>query len=179
MFDTRNLREMSRQQLIDEIKDLEGRLLIATEKIELLNLQHRQYDSLMGYHNDMTYEERFKHNLDSERDIKDVEDSLEENSIKREYLEETEVGDRMVDIALEINQLQFDCAETFHPLKEGLKEDSEEYKQYKRHKNNFYAFISYFYENGKKSVFDVLSLATRLQKKIYTLDEEMKELSKG
>ena len=178
MFDTRNLKDMSRQQLIEEIKDLEGRLLTATERNELLILQNNQYDSLMGYREGMTYEEKLKHNMDSEKELRDVEDSLEENSMTREYLEETEIGDRMVDVALEINQLQFDCSEVFHPLKEGLKEDSEEYRQYKRHKNNFYAFISYFYEHGKKEVFDLLLNATRLQKKIYTLDEEMKELSK-
>ena len=118
-----------------------------------------------------------KTNKYPQKNIKNTEESMDENSVKREYLEETEIGDRMVDIALEMNQLHFDCAEVFHPIKEGLSED--EYEVYKKHKRNFYAMVSYFYNikrDNKNEIFHILLKAVKMQSEIYSLDEELKGL---
>ena len=173
----KELKDKSTEELILDIKNLQAQLLTQTERSDALQLQNEEYDKLMGYKQGMTYDDKVKHNQDSENNLKDAEDSLDENSIKREYLEETEIGDRMVDIALEMNQLHFDCGEVFHPIKEGLSE--HEYEVYKKHKRNFYAMISFFYNvkrEDRHEVFDILNKAINMQRDIYTLDEELKEL---
>ena len=173
----KELKDKSNDELILDIKNLQAQLLTQTEKTNLLQLQNDEYDKLMGYKQGMSYEDKVKHNEDCENDIKNTEDSMDENSVKREYLEETEIGDRMVDIALEMNQLHFDCAEVFHPIKEGLSET--EYEVYKKHKRNFYAMVSYFYNikrDNKNEVFHILLKAVKMQSEIYALDEELKGL---
>jgi hypothetical protein len=173
----KELKNKTIDELILDIKNLEAQLLTQTEKADALQVQNNEYDKLMGYKPGMTFEEKLQYNTDCENDFKSIEDSLEENSMKREYIEENEIGDRMVDIALEINQLHFDCAELFHSIKEGLTES--EYEGYKKHKRNFYALISYFYnikKENKNEVFDILFKAIRMQKQIYILDEELKGL---
>ncbi len=173
----KELKEKSNEELILDIKILQAQLLTQTEKTNLLQLQNDEYDKLMGYKQGMSYEDKVKHNENSEADLKNAEDSMDENSVKREYLEETEIGDRMVDIALEMNQLHFDCAEVFHPIKEGLTD--HEYEVYKKHKRNFYGMVSYFYnikKENKNEVFDILIKAVKMQSEIYSLDEELKEL---
>jgi len=173
----KELKDKSNDELILDIKNLQAQLLTQTEKTSLLQLQNDEYDKLMGYTQGMSYEDKVKHNQESENDLKNAEDSMDENSVKREYLEETEIGDRMVDIALEMNQLHFDCAEVFHPIKEGLTD--HEYEVYKKHKRNFYGMVSYFYNikrEDKNEVFDILLKAVKMQRDIYTLDEELKGL---
>lgn len=173
----KELKDKTVDELVQEVKNLQAELLTQTEKSTLLQLQNEEYDKLMGYKQGMTYHEKVKHNIDSEIQLKNAEESMDENSVKREYLEETEIGDRMVDIALEMNQLHFDCAESFHPIKEGLTE--QEYETYKKHKRNFYAMISYFYnvkKGDKDEVFDILIKAVKMQSEIYSLDEELKGL---
>ena len=173
----KELKDKTNDELILEVKNLQAQLLTQTEKSTLLQLQNDEYDKLMGYSQEMTYEDKLKHNQNSENELKNTEDSMDENSVKREYLEETEIGDRMVDIALEMNQLHFDCAEVFHPIKQNLNE--KEYETYKKHKRNFYAMVSYFYKvkrEDKDDVFDILIKAIKMQKDIYSLDEELKRL---
>jgi len=173
----KELKDKTNDELILEVKNLQAQLLTQTEKTTLLQLQNDEYDKLMGYKQEMTYHEKVKHNIESEIQLKNAEDSLDENSVKREYLEETEIGDRMVDIALEMNQLHFDCAEVFHPIKRGLTDT--EYETYKKHKRNFYGLISYFYNvkrEDKHEVFDILLKAVKMQSEIYSLDEELKGL---
>ncbi len=175
----KELKTMNVDELILEIKNLEAKLLTQTEKVDVLQIQNNEYDKLMGYKQGMTYEEKMQYNTDCENEIRSVEDSLEENSIKREYMEENEIGDRMVDIALEINQLHFDCAELFHSIKEELNET--EYESYKKHKRNFYSMLSYFYnvkKDNKIEIFDIFIKAIKMQRNIYSLDEELKNLSK-
>ena len=149
----------------------------------------------------MTYEEKLKHNQDKEREQKEIENALEENSVKREYLAEIENEERMVDIALEMNELHFECSELFKIIKKGLGGhlSEEEYIDYKKHKRNFYSIITHFHSNfiskpadtlisdisedeveeevNKLVVFDVLIKVLKTQKRIYKLDEELKGLS--
>ena len=125
---------------------------------------------------------------------------LEENSVKREQLAEIENEERMVDIALEMNELHFECSELFKIIKKGLGGhlSEEEYIDYKKHKRNFYSIITHFHSNfsntdtlisdisedeveedvNKLVVFDVLIKVLKTQKRIYKLDEELKGLSK-
>jgi len=190
----------SKEELIERIKDLETQLLIETEKSSYLKAENEGYNRLMGYKNDMTYEEKLKHNQEKEREQKDLENSLEENSVKREYLAEVENEERMVDIALEMNELHFECSELFKIIKRGLGAplSENEYIEYKKHKRNFYSIITHFYSNfkgeenvlsdlseeesdevsNKLIVFDVLIKVLKSQKRIYKLDEELKGLSK-
>ena len=196
-----NYKSQSKEELIERIKDLETQLLIETEKSSYLKAENEGYNRLMGYKNDMTYEEKLKHNQDKEREQKEIENALEENSVKREYLAEIENEERMVDIALEMNELHFECSELFKIIKKGLGGhlSEEEYIDYKKHKRNFYSIITHFHSNftskqadtlisdisedeveedvNKLVVFDVLIKVLKTQKRIYKLDEELKGLS--
>jgi hypothetical protein len=194
-----NYKNQSKEELIERIKDLETQLLIESEKTSYLKAENEGYNRLMGYKNDMTYEEKLKHNQDKEREQKEMENSLEENSVKREYLAEIENEERMVDIALEMNELHFECSELFKIIKKGIGGhlSEEEYIDYKKHKRNFYSIITYFHSNftntdtlvsdisedeveedvNKLVVFDVLIKLLKTQKRIYKLDEELKGLS--
>ena len=194
-----NYKIKSKEELIERIKDLETQLLIETEKSSYLKAENEGYNRLMGYKNDMTYEEKLKHNQDKEREQKEIENALEENSVKREYLAEIENEERMVDIALEMNELHFECSELFKIIKMGLGGhlSEEEYIDYKKHKRNFYSIITHFHSNftntdtllsdisedeveedvNKLVVFDVLIKVLKTQKRIYKLDEELKGLS--
>ena len=195
-----NYKSQSKEELIERIKDLETQLLIETEKSSYLKAENEGYNRLMGYKNDMTYEEKLKHNQDKEREQKEIENALEENSVKREYLAEIENEERMVDIALEMNELHFECSELFKIIKKGLGGhlSEEEYIDYKKHKRNFYSIITHFHSNFTKNtdtlisdisedeveedtnklvVFDVLIKVLKTQKRIYKLDEELKGLS--
>jgi hypothetical protein len=195
-----NYKEQSKEELIERIKDLETQLLIETEKSSYLKAENEGYNRLMGYKNDMTYEEKIKHNQEKEKEQRDLENALEENSVKREYLAEIENEERMVDIALEMNELHFECSELFKIIKKGLGGhlSEEEYIDYKKHKRNFYSIITHFHSNfsntdtlisdisedeveediNKLVVFDVLIKVLKTQKRIYKLDEELKGLSK-
>lgn len=194
-----NYKNQSKEELIERIKDLETLLLIETEKSSYLKAENEGYNRLMGYKNDMTYEEKLKHNQEKEREQKEIENSLEENSVKREYLAEIENEERMVDIALEMNELHFECSELFKVIKKGLGGhlSENEYIEYKKHKRNFYSLITHFYSNftntnslisdisedeveedlNKMIIFDVLIKLLKRQKRIYKLDEELKGLS--
>ena len=196
-----NYKIKSKEELIERIKDLETQLLIETEKSSYLKAENEGYNRLMGYKNDMTYEEKLKHNQDKEREQKEIENALEENSVKREYLAEIENEERMVDIALEMNELHFECSELFKIIKKGLGGhlSEEEYIDYKKHKRNFYSIITHFHSNftrkpadtlisdisedeveedlNKLVVFDVLIKVLKTQNRIYKLDEELKGLS--
>jgi hypothetical protein len=111
---------------------------------------------------------------------------------------EVEAEERMVEIALEMNELHFECSEIFHIIKKGLGAplSEKDYQEYKKHKRNFYSIITFFYDNFKSQynepidstdddeeggnkliVFDVLIKALKMQKRIYKLDEELKGLS--
>ena len=183
-------------KLLNQIKDLEVELLTQRERADKLQLQNNEYDKLMGYKNNMSYEDKLKHNEDSEQTFKDTIETMEENSIKRQFIEETLQEERMIDLALEVNQLQFECSELFHSFKDCTSSD-ETYNEYKKHKRNFYAMIRFFYElyipkeeeysdttdidttqnNTKDKVFLILISALRKQRRIYKLDEELKGLS--
>jgi hypothetical protein len=193
-----NYKDQTKEELIERIKDLETQLLIETEKSSYLKAENEGYNRLMGYTSEMSYEEKLKYNKDREKEEEDLANSLEENSLKREYLAEVEAEERMVDIALEMNELHFECSEIFHIIKKGLGAplSEKDYQEYKKHKRNFYSIITFFYENfkiqhnepidstdddddgiNKTIVFDVLIKALKMQKRIYKLDEELKGLS--
>lgn len=184
-------------KLLNQIKDLEVELLTQRERADKLQIQNDEYDKLMGYKNNMTYEDKLKHNEDSEQTFKDMVDAMEENSIKRQFMEDTEQEEKMIDLALEVNQLQFECSELFHTFKECISND-DTYNEYKKHKRNFYSMIRFFYELyipkeedcsdttdvddthhnvTKDKVFLILISALRKQRRIYKLDEELKGLS--
>ena len=184
-------------KLLNQIKDLEVELLTQRERADKLQIQNNEYDKLMGYKNNMSYEDKLKHNEESEQTFKDTIETMEENSIKRQFIEETLQEERMIDLALEVNQLQFECSELFHTFKDCTSSD-ETYNEYKKHKRNFYAMIRFFYDIytpkeedcsdttdlddthhnvTKDKVFLILISALRKQRRIYKLDEELKGLS--
>ena len=193
-----NYKDQTKEELIERIKDLETQLLIETEKVSYLKAENEGYDRLMGYTSEMSYEEKLKYNKDMEKEEENLINSLEENSLKREYMAEVEAEERMVEIALEMNELHFECSEIFHIIKKGLGAplSEKDYQEYKKHKRNFYSIITFFYDNFKSQynepidstdddeeggnktiVFDVLIKALKMQKRIYKLDEELKGLS--
>jgi hypothetical protein len=72
----KELKDKSNDELILEVKNLQAQLLTQTEKTSLLQLQNDEYDKLMVYKQGMTYEDKVKHNQESENDLKNAYDDF-------------------------------------------------------------------------------------------------------
>jgi hypothetical protein len=190
------------QQTIQDLnKIIHQKNVEILEKDELIsNLENEisSINELMGYSPDMTYEEKIKFHEECEKDLEEAELSLDE-STKRAYENDMEREDRMIECALEINELQFEVSEIFKTLKSCInKNKHEDYKKYKR---NFYAMLDFFYHNyrphgsnsdegrdpskgdlgscneeEKIDVFDLISEIVDKEKRVYELDEEIKNI---
>ena len=90
-----------------------------------------------------------------------------------------EKEDRLVECALMINQLQFEVSELFLTIKNNLPEDKIE--EYKKQKRNLYKMIDVFYNNfkgeDKFEVFDIITEIVEKERKVYELDEEIKNIN--
>jgi hypothetical protein len=169
------------QQTIQELnkiihqKNIE--ILEKDEHIANLENEINSFNELMGYSPDMTHDEKLKYNEDCEKELEEAELSLDE-STKRAYENDMEREDRMIECALEINELQFEVAEIFKTIKTNI--DESKYEEYKKYKRSFYAMLDFFYHsyNGeeKTDVFDLISDMVDKEKRVYELDEEIKNI---
>jgi len=93
----------------------------------------------------------------------------------------------MIELALEINRLQFEIGELFVDIKNNIKTDK--YDEFKKSKKYWNQLIENLYENylseddidkegyiNKLSLFDILILILKKTKKCYSYDEELKYL---
>ena len=124
------------QQTIQDLnKIIHQKNVEILEKDELIsNLENEisSINELMGYSPDMTYDEKIKFHEECEKDLEEAELSLDE-STKRAYENDMDREDRMIECALEINELQFEVSEIFKTLKSCLNENK--YDDYKKYKN--------------------------------------------
>lgn len=175
------------QQLKNQIKllqqDVQTRdvsILELQEKASLLKLENDSYNIFSAYPSGLSDDEKKEYDEQCQRQKEEVENSLDDEE-KKEYDNDMELEDILINNALILSQLQYETSELFHELKGGnLSEDK--YKEYKKHKRNFYAAIDSFYRiydgGDKLYIFDILVQILRKQRRVYKLDEEIKELSK-
>lgn len=157
------------------MKDME--LFSLREQMNTIVAENKSYDTLFGFTEDMTFEEKVKYNDDCEKEIEEAEASLDEET-KKEYYSELEKEDLLVEYALQINQLQYETAELFSEIKRCVPDGS--YNEYKKQKRAFYAMIELFYKiyegDDKLYIFDVLIEALRKQRRVYKLDDLIKNI---
>lgn len=159
--------------------------LINDLKQKLSNIETENYalDKIMGYEN-MTLEEKLIHQKESQKEENELLLSAEASAIK-DYESDIEKEDRMVELALEINRLQFEIGELFTNIKTNIKTDK--YDEYKKNKKYWHNFIDSMYDIymskedeskegyiDKSELFDKLLIILRKQKKCYMYDEELK-----
>ncbi len=166
---------------IDELENLlfqkDVEILERDEEISCLKCEIKAFDNLMGYDPNMSYDDKVKYNEECEKELENAETNLD-LSTKRTYQSDMEKEDRMIDCALEINELQFEVSELFKSLKINIDETIHE--EYKKHKRAFYRLIDFFYNNykgeEKVEIFDILIDMLDKEKKVYELDEEIKNI---
>ena len=167
------------------VREKEMEIFNLKEQIDFVMQENASYDKLMGYSPHMTYQDKLKLNEDSERELERAKTCLDDESLK-EYELAVEREDRLIDCALEQNQLQFEISEMFKQIKEYIGE--EDYEEYKKYKRSYYTMIDGLYKmiasdtvlenHGQRmEMFDVLSDILEKHKKVYELDEEIKNLN--
>jgi len=183
------------------IHDRNIELLNLKEQLDYLVEENASSDKLMGYSPNMSFQDKLKLNEESEKELERAKNCLSE-SVLRDYETEMEKEDRLIDCALEQNKLQFEIAELFKSIKSQINDENiEEYKKYKR---NFYTIIDGFCKiistgtpiatgvpsqgrvlgassarnspATKLDMFDTLIEILEKQKKVYELDDEIKNL---
>ena len=160
------------------IKEKDVELFTMREQLEFVLQENASYDMLMGYSPNMTYSEKLKLNEDSERELERAKNCLDSATLK-EYESAIEKEDRLIDCALEQNQLQFEISELFKNIKRSVREES--YEDYKKYKRSFYTLIDGMYKIVEEPIekidmFDILIDVIEKQKKVYQIDEEIKNL---
>ena len=160
------------------IKEKDVELFTMREQLDFVLQENASYDKLMGYSPNMTYQDKLRLNEESEKELERAKNCLDSDSLK-EYETAVEKEDRLIDCALEQNQLQFEIAELFKQIKEFAGDES--YEEYKKYKRNFYTIVDGLYKiieepSSKIEMFDVLNEIIEKHKKVYELDEEIKNL---
>ncbi len=165
------------KKIENENNEKEGKLIDLKEENDFLKLQIKSSNEVLGYKSDMSDDEKNKYDDECEEEAKHAENTLTEE-MKKEYDEECDIEDKMINNALIISQLQYETSELFHELKEEI--DEEKYNDYKKQKRNFYAMIDTFYnlyQGDKLYIFDILISILRKQRRVYKLDQEIKDLN--
>lgn len=94
------------------------------------------------------------------------------SEVRKEIEDNIEKEDRIINLGLEINRLQFEVSELFHVIKKDLNEN--EYERYKMEKRNFHKMVNVFYDifknENKLEVFNILIKILKKQKKIFDYD---------
>jgi len=164
------------QELINDNKKKDIELFELQEKLDYKTKELHEYENILCFHSS-----------DDEEDIinneKEVENILNNCSkeIREEYNEDIERENDIIEMALEINQLQFEIHEHFCKIKEYiLKDDNreEKYEKYKNFKRDYLKIIDttykYIDEEYKRKYFDELFDIIEKQSILYELDENIK-----
>jgi hypothetical protein len=145
-------------------------------RIEELEFNQKSYDILLGYTEDMSFDEKCNINEKIKLEEETILSNLSEQE-KEEYDNNINKEHRMIFLGIEISRLQFEINELFQNIKEDLNEDA--YIIYKNEKKAFLNSISTFYnlyKYDKDDLFDILLNIIRKQKKIYQYDYELNSI---
>ena len=170
--------------LIDTIKTLQQtiknkdiQILELSEKNDLLKSEIKSFDTLLGYSPNMTFQDKIEQNEKCEKEIEEARLSLDEASLKQ-YDEDMEKEDKLIENALRISELQFETSELFKEMKKDI--DEKDIVTYKKHKRSVYAIVdslfSIYKGEDKFYFFDLLIDILEKQKSVYQLDNEIKNL---
>ena len=166
------------KNLEKSIKEKDIEIFELNEKIDNLKNEQTNYDKLIGFDSSMTSQEKINSSKESQKRLEEALTHLDEDQLK-EYQSDMEKEDRLVECALMINQLQFEVSELFLTIKNNLPEDKIE--EYKKQKRNLYKMIDVFYNNfkgeDKFEVFDIITEIVEKERKVYELDEEIKNIN--
>lgn len=173
------------ENYMDKIKNLEKsikekdiEIFELNEKIDTMKFEQTNYDKLIGFDSSMSCQDKINSSKESEKRVEEALTRLDEEQLK-EYQSDIEKEDRLVECALMINQLQFEVAELFQTIKKNLSEDKIE--EYKKQKRNLYKMIDMFYNNfkgeDKFEIFDIIVEIVEKERKVYELDEEIKNIN--
>ena len=173
------------QELINDNKKKDIELFELQEKLDYKTKQLLEYENILCFHSSDDEDDSLKdlNSLKEKENEKEYENILNNCSeeIREEYNEDIERENDIIEMALEINQLQFEIHEHFCKIKEYiLKDDNreEKYEKYKNFKRDFLKIIDttykYIDEEYKRKYFDELFDIIEKQSILYELDENIK-----
>lgn len=173
------------QELINDNKKKDIELFELQEKLDYKTKQLLEYENILCFHSSDDEDDSLKeiNSIKEREDEKEYEKILNNCSeeIREEYNEDIERENDIIEMALEINQLQFEIHEHFCKIKEYiLKDDNreEKYEKYKNFKRDFLKIIDttykYIDEEYKRKYFDELFDIIEKQSILYELDESIK-----
>jgi hypothetical protein len=171
------------QELINDNKKKDIELFELQEKLDYKTKQLLEYENILCFHSSDDEDDSLKDLNSLKENEKEFENILNNCSeeIREEYNEDIERENDIIEMALEINQLQFEIHEHFCKIKEYiLKDDNreEKYEKYKNFKRDFLKIIDttykYIDEEYKRKYFDELFDIIEKQSILYELDENIK-----
>jgi hypothetical protein len=163
-----------------EIKQLKTQNVIYENKIKDLEDKINDLESDKEYYN-------FLYHKDDDEDTEDTETECEteteieivSSDIRKELESDLEKEDRLIELGLEINRLQFEISEHFHQIKKELLDG--DYERYKIEKRNFYKMIDVLYNiyqgKDKFEIFNILITILSKQKKVFEYDHEISTIN--
>jgi len=169
------------QDLINDNKKKDIELFELQEKLDYKTKQLLEYENILCFHSSDDEDDSLKEiNNIKEKEYENILNNCSEE-IREEYNEDIERENDIIEMALEINQLQFEIHEHFCKIKEYiLKDDNREdkYEKYKNFKRDFLKIIDttykYIDEEYKRKYFDELFDIIEKQSILYELDENIK-----
>jgi len=175
------------EELIENNKKKDIQLFELQEKLDYKTKELKEYENILCFHSsDSDDEDDYLKDLNSlkekenEKEFENILNNCSEE-IREEYNEDIERENDIIEMALEINQLQFEIHEHFCNIKEYiLKDDNreEKYEKYKNFKRDFLKIIDttykYIDEEYKRKYFDELFDIIEKQSILYELDENIK-----
>ena len=172
------------QELINDNKKKDIELFELQEKLDYKTKQLLEYENILCFHSSDDEDDSLKdlNSLKEKENEKEYENILNNCSeeIREEYNEDIERENDIIEMALEINQLQFEIHEHFCKIREYiLKDDNreEKYEKYKNFKRDFLKIIDttykYIDEEYKRKYFDELFDIIEKQSILYELDENI------
>jgi hypothetical protein len=159
------------KQLTEKCKSYETKIKDLEDKIEDLESDKEYYKFL--------YEEP-EIEEDTENTETDIETDVEyaSSEIRKEIENDIEKEDKLINLGLEINRLQFEISELFHLFKKDITDI--EYERYKTEKRNYYKLIevlnSIYKGENKLDIFDILIKIIKKEKRVYECDLELENL---
>ena len=177
------------EELIYTNKEKDIQLFELQEKLDYKTKELKEYENILCFHSSDSEDEEslllnkdVKENNTDEKEFENILNNCSEE-IREEYNEDIERENDIIEMALEINQLQFEIHEHFCKIKEYiLKDDNKEekYEKYKNFKRDFLKIIDttykYIDEEYKRKYFDELFDIIEKQSILYELDENIKDI---
>lgn len=170
--------QMKLEEAYQEIKQLTDKCISYETKIKDLEDKVEDLESDKEYYK-FLYEESPTEE-DTENTETDIETDVEyaSSEIRKEVESDIEKEDKLINLGLEINRLQFEISELFHLFKKDLTD--VEYERYKTEKRNYHKIIEVLYSiykgENKLDIFDILVKILKKEKRVYECDTELENL---